>query len=847
MNNKKKKELKNSSIKKILIIIAIVVVTAMLGIFSVWGAPQVIRNTQGAGNGEVITYNTSGDDAANYVDGDVNGEKSQWVKNGDTWTYTFYVDDPNAQWYIWEDTETLMEGYTADFTESNMGRIFEEETLVEFTPESNMSSKTDSDGKTVYTWLDSENAYKVTDNGDGTYTKVTTKLSFTITNTKQGAQVVPTDPDTGSLTISKNVKDSDGNVLDENSDNTNFQFTVTLSAGTADSRLIDGTKIFGNVVFKNRQAKISLKAGNSITISNLPAGVTYNIVENNYTEYETSYENQSGTIAKDEEKVTTITNTKKKAPEPVIEEPEDPNNPEDPEQKFVDITIVKEVIGNNEVNEEYTVELELNNLKENKTYELSDGTRFRSDSVGSANVTLKLTSGQNIVIKNIPVGTKYKAFEYAGDYISSYVITDSNNKGLIANTANKNTKVNTAISTATETADEDENVTITFTNKRIVTENLKLTKTVTDEQDTNNYMFDIEFGNMEEGQAFNSTAGRVIAEPNGKAELSVYLANGESVEFYDIPVGTIYRVKELASSSIASYEITDKNNSNKIEKASNSNTQSKKALSTEFETVNQGEDVTINFINNTVNQEPDSVEVSMGVSKNVKNKEDELVENCADSFDFELIANDENAENYPMPEKTNVKITGNGTESFGKITFTQTGTYTYKITEKAGNSEDYEYDNSEYIVTFEVTNPEGLLEVTRTIKKNGFNGDEVIFTNKTDKYEPEPENPDDPVTPDEPENPEDPENPEKPENPGKPEEPNKPENPSNSENENKNGEEKESKPHNLPDRVIEKVKENLKLPKTGQTRIAYVAIIFIIVISAGVIVYIKISNNKKNK
>ena len=124
-----------------------------------------------------------------------------------------------------------MEGYTGDFTESNIGTLFTEETLNEFTPESYMDSKTDSNGKTVYTWLDSENAYKVTDNGDGTYTKVSTKLSFTITNTKEGT-VVPT-ADKGSLTIQKVVKDSDGNVVTENEDSTSFQFTITLSRGNS--------------------------------------------------------------------------------------------------------------------------------------------------------------------------------------------------------------------------------------------------------------------------------------------------------------------------------------------------------------------------------------------------------------------------------------------------------------------------------------------------------------------------------------------------------------------------------------------------------------------------------------
>ena len=86
----------------------------------------IFADPQSAGteSGEKIVYNTAGDDSANYVDGDTSGRKSEWVKDGDTWTYTFYVDDPNAQWYIWEDSETLMEGYAGDYTESNIGNLF---------------------------------------------------------------------------------------------------------------------------------------------------------------------------------------------------------------------------------------------------------------------------------------------------------------------------------------------------------------------------------------------------------------------------------------------------------------------------------------------------------------------------------------------------------------------------------------------------------------------------------------------------------------------------------------------------------------------------------------------------
>lgn len=832
----KKKILKSSIVAIVILIIAIVAGIVInkkdITLSSVFGRTQTALDgseTSGTESGENYTYNTDGDDSANYIDGDTNGEKSHWVKDGDTWTYTFYVDDPNAQWYIWEDADTLMDGFSGDYTESNVGTLFTEETLTEFTPDTSKMQSKVVNGKTVYAWLDNENAYKVTDNGDGTYTKITTKLSFTITNTQEGVQP-PAEVETGSLTISKIVKDSEGNVLTEAEDSTRFQFTITLLAGTADSTLIEGTKIFGNVVFKNKIANITLKAGGSVTIPDLPVGVSYNITENEITGYSTSCDSDYGTITKDSESTSTFTNIKEQTSGGSEDEPGGGGEiPDDPNQKYVDITIKKSVTGNNEANEEYIIEVELNNLTANKTYQLSNDTSFKSDSEGSANVSVKLSNNQSVTIKDIPVGAKYKAFEYAGDYVSSYVITDSNNKGLIANTSNRNSKTNTSLATATETADEDENVTITFTNKKTVTQNLKLTKVVTDDEDTNSYMFDIEFGNMEENSSFNSTAGKVIADQNGKAELSVYLTGGESVEFYNVPVGTSYRVKELASSSIASYTIVDANGGNKIAKVSDSNTKAKKSLSTDIETVNQGEDVTVTFVNDTVNVSEeesvqDSVQVSLGVTKAVVNSDNETIEDCEDTFSFELTANDEK---YPMPEGTNrksVTIKGNGTASFGTITFTETGTYTYTVTEIAGNADDYTYDTSKYTITYEVINPEGLLEVTKTVKKNGFNSDVIAFTNKTDKYE-EDEH-DNPVNPD------------KPSDSDKEEKDN-----SNKSNDvdNKNNEVNDEEGSTI-EKIVERITNGV-LPKTGDFIIVYIVIA---IMAIGGIIFI-IFKNKNDK
>lgn len=675
-----------------------------------------------------ITYNTAGDDSANYIDGDTSGEKSRWIKNGDTWTYTFYVDDPNAEWYVYEDSSTLMEGYTGDHTEYNADKLFTEEILTEFTPSADMTVTQNTNGNNVYTWLDSENSYKVIDNGDGTYKKVTTKLSLTVTNYKVSENETNKTETIhyGDLTINKIVKNSQGTVLSANEDTTNFIFTITLTADDNHKGLVEGTKVYGDVVFKNGVGTVSLKAGGNITISGIPEDLSYSVVERTVDGYdktcETSY---YGKIDEDTPGVVTYVNTQKPRQSPS-------GQGGSGVESFVNVTIKKVVTGNSEVEENYDFEIALDNLKPDATYTLSNGSTFTADSVGSANVTVSLGNNQTVIIENIPVGSKYKVFEHAGDFISSYLITDSNNIGSINNSANSNTKVNTALATNTETADEGENVTITFTNKKVITQNLKIEKTVTDDEDTNSYLFEIQFANMEEGTSFNSTVGKVTADSNGKADLTIYLAGGENAEFYEVPVGTTYTIKELASSSIASYTITDANNGNNIASASGANTISKKALSTEIETVNQGEEATVTFTNDTVNQEPDSVSTSIGLTKSVVKPDGSVIEDCNEEFTFEITAGDVS---YPAPEKATVTVKGNGEASFGTITFDKTGTYTYKIVEKAGNSDIYKYDEAEYVITYEVTNPEGLLEISKSVKKNGFEAGTISFTNILSKFD----------------------------------------------------------------------------------------------------------------
>ena len=637
------------------------------------GAPNVVdTNDNNSDESEAISYSTD-----TYCD--ENNERVEWVKNGDTWTYTFYVDDPFATWYVWEDD---LAGYSSNYTIYYPGKV-------------------ENQKATIINTKASDDSYEMGD----------------------------TEPTTGfgklSITKSLVVKYDDG-MRTNNDDNTPFIFHIKLTPKSGYESFINGTKVIGNIIFINGEGTVGIRPGETVVLDNIPLGTTYKVTEDSNPEYKIegytdfSVYGASGTVGKDTK--ISATNFKDSTSSSV-----DPT----PEEKFVNLTIGKRVIGNYEVEEQYDIELSVSNLKPNTEYSLSNRTTIISDKDGSANITLSLGNEENVIMYNLPVGSKYKVYEHAGDYISSYEITDANDVGSITNTAGFNTRENTALETNTETADEDEDVTITITNKRFVTQNLKLQKTVTDANDTNSYLFNIEFANIEEGYSFNSTVGRIRANSNGKAELTVYLAGGEEAEFYNVPVGTTYKITELASGSIASYTVIDENGLNRIERSSNANTVSRQSLSTELETVNQGEEVTVTFTNDTVNQEPDSVSSSIGLSKNVIKPDGSIIEDCTEQFTFELTAEDES---FPMPENNRVTITGNGDANFGTITFDSTGTYTYKIVEKVGNSDIYTYDDTEYTIVYEVTNPEGLLEISKTVKKNGFNGDVIAFTNILSKF-----------------------------------------------------------------------------------------------------------------
>lgn len=119
---------------------------------------------------------------------------------------------------------------------------------------------------------------------------------------------------------------------------------------------------------------------------------------------------------------------------------------------------------------------------------------------------------------------------------------------------------------------------------------------------------------------------------------------------------------------------------------------------------------------------------SVACSFEVENQVTGDTPSADESFTFKLEAVGE----APMPEKDTINVTGNHSETFPPITYTEPETYQYVIRQIAGNMDGYTYDNRVYNVTVQVTtDDEGLLSISQYVSQQGSNlkKDKIVFVN----------------------------------------------------------------------------------------------------------------------
>ena len=320
----------------------------------------------------------------NYVSDD-----SKWKKDGDVWTYTFDVFDDTATYWFYED---YMDGYSSDGYWDKKIQI------------------------------------------DGSVSK-----EFSFTNMMEG-YVEPPEIKYGSLKLNKIVEGN--NVIRENGKAVgDFVFTITLD-GMPD--LIEGRHVYGNTVFVDGVATVTLSDTETCLMTDIPAGLDYTIKENEYEGYTTSKIGDTGLIFPDVQSVCTFTNIK----ENVVE--------------YNSWTLAQTNTFNGKL--DYTVSLI--GLEPLMSYKLSDGTIFTADSEGFADVDLSLRGTSSVRFLDLPIDSTYQVKQYADDRsVASYLISDSVGLNSIKSVKGENDVVNKDLETARETVDSLEDITVLFKNE----------------------------------------------------------------------------------------------------------------------------------------------------------------------------------------------------------------------------------------------------------------------------------------------------------------------------------------------------------------------------------------------
>lgn len=228
---------------------------------------------------------------------------------------------------------------------------------------------------------------------------------FTITNTAV---------QTGTLRVSKTV---DGNGADKDKA---FQFTVSLQkdgkpiTGTYDLDDKSGTKS-GTIAFdENGKSSFELKHNESIAVAGLPIGSEYTITENTYKYYDASDGGKYAGQIKDGVCANVdVVNTHK---------------------EVYDISVSKTVKGNQgDKKKEFEFTL---SLKPSNGVEVPAAVEYKNDrKTGTLNimngaVNFKLTHGDTIVFKDLPVGLEYEVVEHSAED-DGYTVRSENSSGVL--------------------------------------------------------------------------------------------------------------------------------------------------------------------------------------------------------------------------------------------------------------------------------------------------------------------------------------------------------------------------------------------------------------------------------
>jgi len=267
----------------------------------------------------------------------------------------------------------------------------------------------------------------------------------------------------------------------------------------------------------------------------------------------------------------------------------------------VDVKIKKEVIGNViDASEEFKFGMYLTDLIPYQEYRLVSDIVGKADVVitaddkGVAFIDFSMVKDETVSI-NLLVGSKYRIVEEGGDYRSYYNIVDANNGNNIKSTSGAVWTNNKSLVTDEEIVDSNEEVTITYTNYKYVTQNISIRKetTLSSENNQDKFSFNVNLYGLDADSSIDSNVGSFRVDGDGNLDIDIIMNSQDEIILYNIPVGVEYKVKERESAYKASYTVM--HGDSVVE--SNSNNTTYTPLETTLRTIEAYKDVVVTFVN----------------------------------------------------------------------------------------------------------------------------------------------------------------------------------------------------------------------------------------------------------
>jgi hypothetical protein len=329
---------------------------------------------------------------------------------------------------------------------------------------------------------------KTTVNGSGI---ITSSNPFVVTNYKAADPV-------GSLTITKAVAGNDADATKA------FQFTLTLDGATGTypyvGQGVPGGTIASGDIF-------SLAHGQSITITGLPAGITYTVSEADYSgdRYTTVSTGATGSILTNTTQTASFTNTRNVPPS-------------DPGYRTGTLTISKTVTGiGADTAKKFSFTVTFTGASGSYHY---TGNGVPAGTIKSGD-TVSLSNGQSLTITGLPAGSGYQVSE---DEIvaQGYLVESIGNSGTISSSQDR---------------------TAAFVNTKLpdTTGSLTISKTVTGQGADLNKKFNFTLIFTDAPDAYPYTGASSGTLRSGD---TISLANGESITITGLPKNAKYTVTE---------------------------------------------------------------------------------------------------------------------------------------------------------------------------------------------------------------------------------------------------------------------------------------------------------------